>query len=104
MRTLFLRCFVISVAISALAQQRVEYRASWLFPPDKDLLAAAQLGFVRKDDIPLKHVYERAGANLTLPERMTMCRDKVELGAGGWSMHVGRPARTHGAETSCRRP
>jgi len=79
MRALILCCFVISVAISALAQQKVEDRASWLFPPNKDLLAAAQLGFLRKDDIPLKRVYERAGTSLTLPERMTSCRDKVEL-------------------------
>jgi len=79
MRTLLPLCLAISVATPALAQQKLEDRVSWLFPPDKDLLSAAQLGFVRKNDIPLKHVYERARASLTLPERMTSCRDKVEL-------------------------
>jgi hypothetical protein len=79
MRALALLCFVLSLVGSALAQQKMEDRASWLFPPDNELLAAAQLGFVGKDDIPLKQVYERAGASLTLPERMTSCRDKVEL-------------------------
>jgi hypothetical protein len=79
MRALLLLCFLISVSPTALAQHKAEDRASWLFPSDKDLLTAAHLGFVNKDDIPLKEVYARPAGSLTLPERMTSCRDKVEL-------------------------
>jgi hypothetical protein len=79
MRTLALFCAFILVAASALSQQKLEDKAMWLFPADKDLLSAGEIGFHGNDDIPLQPVYKRAGASLTLAERMTNCRDKVEL-------------------------
>jgi hypothetical protein len=62
MRTLALFCAFILVAASALSQQKLEDKAMWLFPADKDLLSAGEIGFHGNDDIPLQPVYKRAGA------------------------------------------
>jgi hypothetical protein len=77
MRALVLLCFVISVGTSTLAQEKAKAPIKWLFPPNTDLLAAAQLGFVSIADVALKQVYERT-SGYSLPERMTSCLDKVE--------------------------